>query len=44
MGTVCAWEIWGIVPGKRETVEKIARALNVLPEELLEDSEEVSDA
>jgi DNA-binding transcriptional regulator YiaG len=44
MGTVCAWEIWGIVPGKRETVEKIARALNVLPEELLEDSEGVSDA
>jgi len=44
MGTVCAWEIWGIVPSKRETVEKIARALNVSPEELLEDSEGVSEA
>ena len=44
MGTICAWEIWGIVPRKRESVEKIARALNVTPEELLEDSEGVSDA
>jgi len=44
MGTVCAWEIWGIVPSKRETIEKIARALNVSPEELLEDSERASDA
>jgi hypothetical protein len=35
----------GIVPSKRETVEKIARALNVSPEELLlEDSEIASGA
>jgi len=44
MSSVCAWEIWGVVPSKRETVEKIARALDVSPEELLEDSEGVRGA
>ena len=44
MSSVCAWEIWGVVPSKRETVEKIARALNVSPGKLLEDSKAVSDA
>jgi DNA-binding transcriptional regulator YiaG len=39
MNSVCAWEIWGVVPSKWETVEKIARALDVPPEDLLEDSE-----
>jgi hypothetical protein len=44
MGVVCAWENWGVIPSKRKTIERIARVLEVEPEELLEDSEGVSDA
>jgi len=44
MGVVCAWENWGVIPSKRKTIERIACALGVEPEELLEDSEEVSEA
>jgi transcriptional regulator with XRE-family HTH domain len=36
------WEKYGLPPRTRAVVEKIARALGVDPEELLEDSEEVS--
>jgi DNA-binding transcriptional regulator YiaG len=45
MGVVCAWENWDVIPSKRKTIERIARVLEVEPQELLEDSEkEVSDA
>jgi transcriptional regulator with XRE-family HTH domain len=36
------WEKYGLPPRTRAVVEQIARALGVDPEELLEDSEEVS--
>jgi len=52
MGVVCAWENWGVLPSKRKTIERIARVLEVEPEELLKDEllqepenvKEVSDA
>jgi hypothetical protein len=38
------WEKHGLVPKRRDVIERIARVLGVEPEDLLEDSEEVSDA
>jgi transcriptional regulator with XRE-family HTH domain len=37
--TITLWEKYGLPPRRRETVEKIARALGVDPDELLRDTE-----
>jgi transcriptional regulator with XRE-family HTH domain len=37
--TLVLWEKYGFVPKRREVIERIARALNVSPEELLEETE-----
>ena len=42
--TLRLWEKYGLVPKRRDVIERVARALGVEPEELLEDSEEVSEA
>jgi transcriptional regulator with XRE-family HTH domain len=44
VSTILLWEKHGLVPKRREVIERIARVLGVEPEELLEDSEEVSEA
>jgi transcriptional regulator with XRE-family HTH domain len=44
VSTILLWEKHGLVPKRRDVIERIARVLGVEPEELLEDSEEVSDA
>jgi len=40
--TITLWEKYGLPPRRRETVEKIARALGVDPDELLRDTEKGS--
>ena len=42
--TLTLWEKYGLVPKRRDVIERVARALGVEPEALLEDSEEVSEA
>ncbi len=37
--TIILWERYGLVPRNRGTIEKIARALGVEPDELLRDTE-----
>jgi transcriptional regulator with XRE-family HTH domain len=44
VSTILLWEKHGLVPKRRDVIERIARVLGVEPEELLEDSEEVSEA
>jgi transcriptional regulator with XRE-family HTH domain len=44
VSTILLWEKHGLVPKRRDVIERIARVLGVEPEDLLEDSEEVSDA
>jgi transcriptional regulator with XRE-family HTH domain len=44
VSTILLWEKHGLVPKRRDVIERIARVLGVEPEDLLEDSEEVSEA
>jgi len=44
VSTILLWERHGLVPKRRDVIERIARVLGVEPDALLEDSEEVSDA
>jgi transcriptional regulator with XRE-family HTH domain len=47
VSTILLWEKHGLVPKRRDVIERIARVLGVEPEELLENAEnakEVSDA
>jgi transcriptional regulator with XRE-family HTH domain len=43
VSTILLWEKHGLVPKRRDVIERIARVLGVEPDALLEDSEEVSD-
>jgi len=45
--TLRLWEKYGLVPKRRDVIERVARALGVEPEELLQEPEntkEVSEA
>jgi transcriptional regulator with XRE-family HTH domain len=44
VSTILLWEKHGLVPKRRDVIERIARVLGVEPDALLEDSEEVSEA